>query len=216
MFYIYETLAGDQSYEGLVWADVGLHSVLGEQGQQVLLGGARSKGFGGGQLRMEEYHGDMGDAGEIGVRLGRLREALKQRLIAALDETNAQAILAGRLFYTLTLLTELALPPAVTLADWLHDSYGWMLETAYLHWTRLGGYSQAGNSSKPLVQALEQGGVLLLSTSAEDLTAVLDQLAQMEREGLGLLCNQGYGWVYACHSYRYDTAIPVEGVLADG
>jgi hypothetical protein len=79
---------------------------------------------------MEEYHGDMGDAGEIGVRLGRLREALKQRLIAALDETNAQAILAGRLFYTLTLLTELALPPAVTLADWLHDSYGWMLETA--------------------------------------------------------------------------------------
>jgi hypothetical protein len=38
----------------------------------------------------------------------------------------------------------------------------------------------------------------------------------MEREGLGLLCNQGYGWVYACHSYHYDAAIPVEGVLADG
>jgi hypothetical protein len=216
MFYIYETLSGDQAYEGLVWADEGLRSVIEEQGLSVLLGGGRSKGFGGGQLQLEEYAGDLGDAGKVEGRLEQLREALEQRLYAALDEPEAHATLDGRLFFTLTLLTELALPPSVTLADWLRDTYGWAVETAYLHWTRLGGYSQAGNRSKPLVQALEQGGVLLLSAPAEERTPVLDGLSQMEREGLGLLCDQGYGWVYACHPYHYEEAIPVEGIPADG
>jgi hypothetical protein len=216
MFYIYETLPGDHSYEGLVWADEGLRSVIREQGISVLLGGGRSKGFGGGQLQLEEYTGDLGDASKVEGRLEQLRGALEQRLYAVLEGPEAHAILAGRLFFTLTLLTELGLPPATTLADWLRDTYGWTLETAYLHWTRLGGYSQAGNRSKPLVQALEQGGVLLLSAPAEERTTVLDQLAQMEREGLGLLCDQGYGWVYACHPYHYEEAIPVERMLADG
>jgi hypothetical protein len=216
MFYIYETLPGDQSYEGLVWADDALRTVIKEQGTPVLLGGGRSKGFGGGQLRLEDYTGDLGDSSKIGGRLERLREALAQRLHAALEAPEAHATLAGRLFFTLTLLTELALPPAVTLADWLRDSYGWTLETAYLHWARLGGYSQAGNRRKPLVQALEQGGVLLLSAPVEERTTVLGHLARMEREGLGILCDQGYGWVYACNPYHYDQAFPVEGVLADG
>jgi hypothetical protein len=212
MFYIYETLSGHQSYKGLVWADEGLQQVIGEQGRQVFVGGARSKGFGGGQLRLEECTGDMGEAEAIRLRQEQLHAALAERLSIALDQTFP----TDRFFFTLTLLTELALPPAVTLADWLRELYGWTLETAYLHWTRLGGYSQSGNRSKPLVQALEQGGALLLSAPADKATIVCDQLAQIEREGLGLLRDQGYGWVYACHSYHYDAAIPVERVLADG
>jgi len=216
MFYIYETLTGHQSYEGLVWADEGLQQVIGERGRQVFIGGARSKGFGGGQLRLEEYGDDMGEARAIQVRQGQLRDVLTERLGIALDEDAVQALLADRFFFTLTLLTELALPPAIVLADWLRELYGWILETAYLHWTRLGGYSQAGNRNKPLVQALEQGGALLLSAPADKATTVCDQLAQMECEGLGLLRDQGYGWVYACHPYHYEAAIPVERVLADG
>lgn len=216
MFYIYQTLAGAQSYEGLVWADEGLHSVIGERGRSVLLGGARSKGFGGGQLQLEEYTGDIGDAGKVAGRLEKLQEALEQRLYAAFGGPETQAMLNGRIFFAVSLVTELALPPAVTLADWLRDTYGWTMETAYLHWTQLGGYSQQGNRSKPLVQALEQGGVVLLSAPAEDRPTVLARLAHIEREGLGLLVDQGYGWVYACHPYHYDEAIPVERMLADG
>jgi hypothetical protein len=212
MFYIYETLTGDQSYTGLIWAEEGLQQVIGEQGRQVFVGGGRGKGFGGGQLRLKECTGDMGEAEAIQLRQEQLQAILAERLSSALDET----LPTDRFFFTLTLLTELALPPAVVLANWLRELYSWTLETAYVHWTRLGGYSQTGNRSKPLVQALEQGGALLLSAPADLATTVYDQLAQMECEGLGLLRNQGYGWVYACHPYHYEAAIPVERVLVDG
>ncbi len=201
MFYVYETLPavdGAVSFEGLIAADPVQPPHFAAL-NEVLLGGARSKGFGRGAVELRPLvGGDLGDRG----RLLRREEDFNTCLRQAANDVGLVEALKGRRFMTLDLLTDLLLPPGQSLKALLtSDGFHW--ELAALRWTKLGGYHEAANRSKPLVSALEKGGVVLLSVAETDREKGMDLLLRYETEGLGLKKDEGFGWVQGCSPFHY-------------
>lgn len=199
MFYIYEAVEKPERFQGVLLADEGVASLL-QRRMTLLVGGARGKGFGRGLLSLRRIsEPELGD--EEGVKQ-RMRE-LQERLTQLAESLQLDKGLQERVFFTLTLLTDLVLPPGQSLKGLLEEyNRNWRWEAAVLRWTWLGGFNEWSGQPKLLVPALERGGAVLLSTQ-EDQDRVSAQLAELEREGLGLLRDQGFGWVQGCHRFHY-------------
>lgn len=204
MFYLYEAMKSKQ-FEGLMLLTPEQYQAFSSI-REVIIGGARSKGFGRGGLTINRAPSDaLGDQQAIQRRLTSFNEVLKQR-------TNSYEplfkLVNGRCFFTLDLLTDLVLPPGMTLRQILQRVNGiWKWETAVLHWIKVGGYNEATGQQKPLLSALGKGGTVLLSVANSDLNEqTIQQLADLESQGLGLKRDEGFGWVQVCSPFH------VEGV----
>lgn len=198
MFYLYEAMKPDQ-FEGLMWLTPEQYQAF-SQVHEVLIGGARSKGFGWGGLAINPApRGSLGDLQTIQRRLQTFHEVLQQQ--AHSYQPLAQAV-NNRYFFTLDLLTDLALPPDMSLRQILQRiNQNWQWEMAVLQWIKVGGYNEATGQKKPLLSALAKGGVILLSTGANS-DELLQQLADLEVQGLGLKRDEGFGWVQICSPFH--------------
>lgn len=211
MFYIYETLWQRTAFQGVLWASQEQVDTLArkEPGKTfwsregVLVGGARSKGFGRGSVQIAPLvTTELGHEGGVENRM----EEFNKRLTSVAQALGLDDALAGRLFFTLNLMTDLALPAGQTLKEML-EPFGWQWETAALRWTKIGGFNEKSGVSKPLVSALERGGVVLLSVPQSEKQTVMRTLTRLETEGLGLLRDYGLGWVRTCHEFHYSAEV---------
>jgi len=211
MFYIYETLWQQTVFQGVLWASEEQVDTLARKVQGrvlwsregLLVGGARSKGFGRGSVEIFPLaRTDLGHEAGVENRM----EEFNKRLTSIAQALELGDGLVERLFFTLNLMTDLAVPAGQTLKEMLKP-FGWQWETAALRWTRIGGFNEKSGVSKPLVSALERGGVVLLSAPKSEKQTVMRTLTHLETEGLGLLRDHGLGWVRACPEFHYSAEV---------
>lgn len=210
MFYLYEAVR-PRAFKGLMCLTDEQYQAFSHLGT-VLIGGARSKGFGEGKLTIRRAAKgdalDLGDQSKLRARLESFNRKL-QELAAKADPSIAQ--LEGRVYFTVDLLTDLILLPGRTLRELL-DKEGWQWEIATVHWVWRGGYNESAGHQKPLVPALAKGGVVLLSTEAapEGLPTeeTIQRLLELENNGLGLKRDEGFGWVQICSPFHHVEVAP--------
>lgn len=198
MFYLYEAMKSDK-FEGRMW-------LTPEQYQAfscidgIFVGGARSKGFGWGGLSINPApSGSLGDQQAIQRRLRTFNEVVQQR---ASSYDPIAKVVNGRCFFTVDLLTDLVLPPGMSLRQILCQiNQNWRWEMAVLQWIKVGGYNEALGHPKPLLSALAKGGVILLSTETAS-EETLQLLSDLEMKGLGLKRDEGFGWVQICSPFH--------------
>ncbi len=207
-FYVYDTLAQDEeprAFCGYLFTDTGAADLVRSL-DSVLVGGARSKGFGNGRLEVSEAPDGQGTQEGVEERLDRF----DRRVRSAAEMLGLPDPVGDRVLFPLLLLSDLVVPPGATVRRMM-EACGWEWQTAFLHWSRAGGWSEGGNLSRPLVPVLQRGGVVVLAAPRASRAEVVAWLVQAEREGIGLQRELGMGWVQACCTFHDEYDLLKEG-----
>ncbi|MBI3968687.1 MAG: hypothetical protein HY329_23885 [Chloroflexi bacterium] len=197
MVYVYETMPRKQRWQGWLRLDAGQHDAL--RGiSPVLLGGSRSKGHGQASLEIVELPARaFGAPRPVEQRV----ESFNRKLAECATSVGWADFASDRVYATLDLLSDVILAPGQTLVDDV-GRRGWKWEQGWLHQERAGGFNEWAGQPKALRTALAKGGVVVVSALAAEQERLVDDLAGLERTGLGLATDEGFGWVRACSPFH--------------
>jgi len=177
-------------------------------GRILLVGGARSRGFG--KVKIEDVD-EVSDEKpeEWKTRLDRFTAQIQTPLKSAGHPK------VGRLFFSLTLTSDLVLPPAADL-NWFNEeveqalglsSRDLHLERAFVRTIYRGGFDQALSVQKDLVPVLVRGSAFAFSCEPGDRDTaepMFEKLPALLRNGLGERREEGCGRISFCDPFHLE------------
>jgi len=176
-------------------------------GQSLLIGGARYRGFGKMKLRVEDLSKDIDeDRQKWEERMERLTETIREPLVAAGLAVKCLS------FFSLTLLSDLILPPD----NWEEQLVGKVrdalriadrelrLEKAVSETGCRSGFSDALGMRKDLFPVIRRGSAFVFSCSADSKENILKNLPDLLRKGIGARREEGFGRVSFCDPFHID------------
>lgn len=176
--------------------------------QYIFIGGARYRGFGKMKLRVEELSANSDkDKGGWQQSMETFTEAIRSPLMAA----NMEAVECLS-FFSLTLLSDLILPPK----DWKEQlvaivegtlklaAQDLKLEKAVAQTSYRGGYSAALGIRKDLFPVIRRGSAFVFSCNTSLKPNILKGLPDLLNKGLGARREEGFGKVSFCDFFHID------------
>lgn len=169
--------------------------------KEVYIGGGRSRGMGRMKVELAEYF----PSSPLTERMEKFREALQRKAKEILGDIGLGKDflkeLDKRFYFSLTLLSELVLPPGKSISQLISERIGRevKLEVTFTKVGFLGGFNLCTQMRKSLVNAIAKGSCFIFS--AEEMPA--QELEALEKDGLGLERFAGCGWVRICHPFHY-------------
>jgi CRISPR-associated Csx10 family RAMP protein len=187
----------DRSFIGLLAGiseeDARAIAELGE----LYIGGARGRGFG--RMRVEGLM-PAPTPEPVEKRLDQLKAELRRQWPGFEQDT--------RVFFTLDFVSDLILPCGESLADILTRAVGdgMKLGPAFVREEYAGGYNAALGMPKDMMPAIAKGSCLVGSVS-QNTADLAQKLESVEKHGLGLRRQEGYGRVVVCSSFHWEKAL---------
>jgi len=173
-------------------------------GQSLLVGGARSRGYGRVRVLVESLPRDQTEM--RAQQLQTLDEALKALLSPFGLEVN------DRLFFTLTLRSDLLLAPAPSLSRLCADMAknlslpedALRMEKAIAATAVRGGYNTAFGLRKDLWSVVLRGSAFVFSIPASYRAQLLAAVPKLTQQGIGFCREEGYGQVSFCDPFHVE------------
>lgn len=175
-------------------------------GQTLLIGGARLRGFGKVQVLVSDrIFPDEESRDACEQRLSQFTKAIMTPLRDAAQGKEGKERLEKRLFFSLTLTSDLILPPG----DWnqalreeakkhLGLQQNLAMELAVCRTGYRGGYNEALGMSKDLLPVIQRGSACVFSCQEDDKGNLLNSVPALLRQGMGLHREEGFGRVSFC------------------
>jgi CRISPR-associated Csx10 family RAMP protein len=172
----------------------------------LFIGGARNRGFGKVSIIVEDLV--LAEENEEGwsERLQSFTNAIVQPLSqAGLDFKNT-------IFFSLTLTSDLVLPPWET-EEWFLSSIDAnlglakdkiKLEKSIAQTSCRGGFNDAIGIRKPIYPVLSKGSAFVFSCPAKFRDAILSELPELLRHGIGACRDEGFGRFSFCDSFHIE------------
>ena len=183
-----------------------------EKLEHLMLGGSRGRGLGLAKVRVEPFVEDQ----EIESRVDGFNEKLRQRMeqICSAFSGSKEVVdklrqtMEGRLFFSLTLTSDLALLPGMDqkglqgeISQRL-DLNDLRLEKTIARTSIHGGWNDALGIQKDLIPVVCRGSVFVFSCTEQEKDTLCNNVPKLAEDGLGLKREEGFGRFTFCDSFH--------------
>ena len=178
-------------------------------GQFLLIGGARLRGYGKVKLTVESLPSDE-QLQEWKERMEKMTNLVRTPVLEIISETGRKD-LESRIFFSLTLISDLMLPPTNWEQELVKEvktrlgiDQELTLELAICLTGCRGGYNEAMGMRKELMPVIVRGSAFLFSFYQEDKGNILNAIPALLQQGMGLRREEGFGRVSFCDPFHLE------------
>jgi CRISPR-associated protein Csx10 len=180
-------------------------------GQTLLIGGARLRGYGKVKLTVEDMlELSSEQPQQWKQRMDRMTDLIKAPVLDAMSNTERKE-LESQIFFSLTLTSDLILPPG----NWeqmlieevktqLKVKQRLVLELAICRPGYRGGYNEAMGMRKDLIPVIVRGSAFVFSCHQSERDNILNALPALLKHGMGLRREEGFGRVSFCDPFHLE------------